>query len=1339
MAEPIQGVPEGLKEEALPAVQGVPEGLTEEALPNTTTEAVKPTKEKQPGWIETANKAYEGEPAKPMALTPEYGANVLRRLGSSVGRTLMAPVNMAQSGYKAITEPSTVEEAGLTAPQRLAKRMLYDPSAQAIEQEKQHEATDAAAGMPHSTAEKVLNRAVSAVPMVGPFVESEGQRAGKGDIVGAAGDIAGMEALGRLGGKAVEEPLPALKKAAYAPIRGLSKAADVVVPAAPYAAGAAVGHPLVGARVFKGITEPLSDIVEAGKVAGLSPEEATHQQLEERAVKSEKEAEKTQKAVDRYKASAEQGVQPPEDVVRANDKAQHAASEDRFHADAAREAMEKAKAARPEPTEVPTEKVTAQPPIEGVPADLTEEPIPTPEAKPSPTPEAPVPVAKGYPEVERRAPTPEMDYTGAERRNAVKDTEGVNATIARDVNMPKSPAEEAKTKAAALPEEEPTGYAAKKEEIVPAGAEGRTPAKSAEEYHPAVEQKVNELSDENLRKLAKAHGLNPDEYDFNARDERRHRVERDQLSKDITAQLGEDEKINLGRAAEATEKQGTFAGADVSAKGRAARAEKMFPRLRGPVDQFGNPKVSGGAPETVGTKEAADKDTEHFANAKKELGANASISDVAKRAQELKDVHAQVDAHDENGGSTFSSKGKNLNGTNKYSVGYYPDRTEHIDNLTSERLEEFKNNNADLLSKEDHAVGTWKDPDTGKAVLDVTKLYTDRDAAIAAGKDANQKSIYHLGGEGEIETGGTGKPEPSAANAKLSDEELKAKGFTQEDIDAGEHLPPVSGGAPSALPTGDALIKKYGESSGDPKDLTFILKDGRGVANTGIEHDHMLGGRTNEKVPPRERFIAEGNIRVRPHMGTGGREVSISIPESGVNAEQLKYIQKMSPQLRSGAVAIEVGKPGGAYKIIPYGEATNEALEKAVTDLAPKPQSVGAARAGTALAKESPLTPKQLQERLPDLAQKHLTPEEKESLTTTATGKPSGARTAKFVEQLTNAPALHEWVDAAKGGEGAKHWYQRSGKAFDALHEEAPQYFQDGDREKWGNFVAALSPQQMVHNNLHEALHAWTQWVEDGRPMDDKAMEKSLRDSIKSVPTAKVPNAMLALKGEDMWPTLDKNQYFKVPSFGKNLNQYLNFVTNDGWQALFGGMDPKSVSKPETYHPLSVMTRAAAKELGWEPAEAQAAIWSFTQALKEQGEVDPHVVRQYSEDFADIMTHNKEIRNQLKSLGVDLGQLDTKLKAIGEKPEVTAGASASTEHSTRQLADRIETARGKGTVPPPKSAQGELGFREPPATEGRARVPDEEDTSFNPDKFRTQTDEPLTKLGKKKSPFGNLR
>jgi hypothetical protein len=122
----------------------------------------------------------------------------------------------------------------------------------------------------------------------------------------------------------------------------------------------------------------------------------------------------------------------------------------------------------------------------------------------------------------------------------------------------------------------------------------------------------------------------------------------------------------------------------------------------------------------------------------------------------------QLAEHEKNGGSTFSADGKDLNGTDKYSVGAYPDRTEHVDNLTTEKLEEFKKKNSDVLSKEDHAVGTWKDPDTGKTVLDVAKTYADRDEAIAAGKAANQKSIYHLGGEGEIQTGGTGKQNAAA-------------------------------------------------------------------------------------------------------------------------------------------------------------------------------------------------------------------------------------------------------------------------------------------------------------------------------------------------------------------------------------------------------------------------------------------------------------------------------------------------------------------------------------------------------------------------------------------------
>jgi hypothetical protein len=939
-------------------------------------------------------------------------------------------------------------------------------------------------------------------------------------------------------------------------------------------------------------------------------------------------------------------------------------------------------------------------------------------------------------------------------------TEDVGAK-AREAN-PEPTREETK-----LPNEEKTGYAAKKEEIVPAGEEGREGAKSAAEYHPAVQEQVFHLSNDNLDKLATAHGIDPKAPEYSRakemRNEGRHQTGRQKLAEDITAQMGDDEKINIGRNAENLEHNAAMAN-----KTKAERAESLFPRLRGAVDEFGNPKASGGSQgadeekatgyslkadkrypaTTVGgaeTVETAKSDNEHFANAKKELGDKASISDIAKRAQEMKDTTAQLAAHDKNGGSTFSSKGKDLNGTNNYSVGSYPDRTEQVDKLTPERLDEFKKKNADVLSKDDHAVGTWKDPDTGKAVLDVAKTYIDRDKAIAAGKAANQKAIYHLGGEGEIQTGGTG--------------EVNAKGSPIDEFGN----PTVSGGAPEKkLPTGDQLIKKYGESSGDPKDLTFILKDGRGVANTGMEHDHMLGGRTDEKVPPRERFIADGNIRVRPRQGVGGREVALSIPEQGVNQDQLKYIQKMSPQLKSGAVMIEVGKPGGGYKVIPYGEASSENIEKSIREIAPilndkgspidehgnPTVSGGSQGAGVGKAKEA-ITPEELKKNLPDLAQQHLTEAEKESVTTTGTGLPRTAGTQKFIHNMEDIPSVQEYTDIAKQGEGARKWYSRSTAAFDAMHEEAPDYFKDGDKEKFLGVLAGSSPQQAVASNLRETLGLWKNWVDAGRPeltldkwkkfgdVADEAWKEDGSPRVRglakgasmhwdyapkgpewknenmlltslTLPETKVPNIIKALNGEQMWPDLQKNKQFKAPSFAENLKKWINGestgtknVTNDSWMGLFGGIDKSALSRPENYHPLSVATRAAAEALGWEPEEAQAAIWSFTQALTEKGTEDPEVVRHYSEDFKDLLANDLDARNLLKDLGVNLDQLDTKLEAIGEKPQVSGGSTPTTANSVGKLRSRIEKARGKGAIPEPKTIQGSL-FRENPAFEQRA-------------------------------------
>jgi hypothetical protein len=141
---------------------------------------------------------------------------------------------------------------------------------------------------------------------------------------------------------------------------------------------------------------------------------------------------------------------------------------------------------------------------------------------------------------------------------------------------------------------------------------------------------------------------------------------------------------------------------------------------------------------------------------------------------------SQVDVHNANGGSTFDMQGKNLNGADKYSVGSYGDRTESHPVLTEEVLRNFKQKNADVLSQPNHAVGTWND--NGNHVLDVSKLYDNRDEAITAGKAANQMSIYHLGSGELIDTGGPGSI--AEAVAKVADKPSIAPKELHRVIDA---------------------------------------------------------------------------------------------------------------------------------------------------------------------------------------------------------------------------------------------------------------------------------------------------------------------------------------------------------------------------------------------------------------------------------------------------------------------------------------------------------------------------------------------------------------------------
>jgi hypothetical protein len=868
--------------------------------------------------------------------------------------------------------------------------------------------------------------------------------------------------------------------------------------------------------------------------------------------------------------------------------------------------------------------------------------------------------------------------------------------------------------------------------------EGRTP-----EQLTKVTDVIKDHSDQDLARLGKKYGVDDKDYDFSARDEKRHRVERDQYVKDVLAKMPDKDLDNISRLSDEWQNKNStlWSEAERTPASKAQRSRAIMQEHEG-----GPKEVAGGteepeagskeawetlrktgrntadnSPAKVGTEEGAKQDTAYFDQAKRDLP-NGSLSEQLGRAQELKHDAAIVEEHNAGTGSSILKDGKKVE--DGYVVGINKELEHSIDGekITPKDIKAYRERPDVQKALKDNPkafIGTWVDG--GKTYFDTSIPEPDLETAKKLGKANEQKAIFDAKNKVPI---------------SLEEARNYPEGYPESAKEGGEGpLPEVGGGAPGkvakALPTGDDLIKKYGESDGDPAHTAFILPDGRGVAQTGTIHDEMLGGKTTDADPPRERFIEQGGIRVRAHGVYGNREIALSIPDR-ITPEQLTHLKKMSPMLRSGAVMIEGARPGSAYRTIDYGKATDETLESTIRELsqvvpANYPKGTpevggGAPSAAAAPAKEADLG---------ELAEKHLTPEEKAGVLK------SPAQTAKFVEQMSKIPDVQEYTDIANAGAGARKWYQRSAKAFDAMTEEAPEYFKDGDKDKFLNLLAASSPRQSVAMNLRETLSTWKAYVDAGRPEGDAL--KSLLGENLAPATTKVPNALKALNGEEMWPDITKNKNFKVPSFAKNLRGWLGAVTSDGWMSLFAGLDPREISSAHSYHPLSIATRAAAEELGWEPAEAQAAIWSFTQALQERGEELPEEVRKHSEDFVDLMAHDPQVRDLLADLGVTHANLDAKLAAIGEKPEVSGRTTPTTSRSIERLKERIETARGKGSIPPPKSAQGELGFREAPAHESRVR---DADTEFDPGKFQTQTGED-TKLrplaAKKKSPLGRAK
>jgi hypothetical protein len=121
------------------------------------------------------------------------------------------------------------------------------------------------------------------------------------------------------------------------------------------------------------------------------------------------------------------------------------------------------------------------------------------------------------------------------------------------------------------------------------------------------------------------------------------------------------------------------------------------------------------------------------------------------------DIAAQraLNAVEDTGGSTFNLTKGELAGTPHYAVAAYPEREAILNGeLTTKQIEQYMAKNQDLLADSSNSLGIWKDAESGKTYLDITKTLADKEAAMKLGLANKQKAIFDLGSMSEIRLGG---------------------------------------------------------------------------------------------------------------------------------------------------------------------------------------------------------------------------------------------------------------------------------------------------------------------------------------------------------------------------------------------------------------------------------------------------------------------------------------------------------------------------------------------------------------------------------------------------------
>jgi hypothetical protein len=240
-----------------------------------------------------------------------------------------------------------------------------------------------------------------------------------------------------------------------------------------------------------------------------------------------------------------------------------------------------------------------------------------------------------------------------------------------------------------------------------------------------------------------------------------------------------------------------------------------------------------------------------------------------------------------------------------------------------------------------------------------------------------------------------------------------------------------------------------------------------------------------------------------------------------------------------------------------------------------------------------------------------------------------------------------KWVeDAAKAGSAAKGWYSRATALI--------QHMFGDEAHRFTNFVASLSPQKDVEQNLADALNFYNLWQEAGKPVGPEN-EKVIRDLTERAEVGMsgqvARNQLYENLVNDVQPTGPK-----VSNFAKNLKGNMDAVTKDRWMAyLFGNNErmfrwfKEGSPKPAVHLAADALIRAVGQSIGMLPAEVQETSWSFLRTVvnlteKEKispkeaiGRVNDQLIKEGASELTRLIADSPKVQSALNRLATATG------------------------------------------------------------------------------------------------------